>query len=130
MRDAAHSAWEEVSLGDLVAADWSTAAHHQPTSQPTGRGAFLGSQELTSLPPACPNFTSFVSDDAVRQTATNVIAKGQLLLVTRTGVGKLAITPCDVAISQDITGVYPDLKRVAISPLPPHAARGGESQEA
>src|SRR4051812_43992551 len=50
----------------------------------------------------------YVSDAAVARTATNVIQKGQLLLVTRTGVGKLAIAPCDIAISQDITGVYVD----------------------
>ena len=28
------------------------------------------------------------------------------MLVTRTGVGKLAVAPFDVAISQDITGIY------------------------
>jgi len=32
--------------------------------------------------------------------------------VTRTGVGKLAIAPCDIAISQDITGFYVDQKQV------------------
>ncbi len=30
------------------------------------------------------------------------------MVVTRTGVGKLAIASCDIAISQDITGIYPD----------------------
>jgi type I restriction enzyme S subunit len=32
--------------------------------------------------------------------------------LTRTGVGKIAIAPCDVAISQDITGVYVDEEQV------------------
>ncbi len=59
-------------------------------------------------------FRRFVSHDAVSQTATNVIGKGELLLVTRTGVGKLAIAPCDIAISQDITGVYPDTDQVDV----------------
>jgi type I restriction enzyme S subunit len=49
-----------------------------------------------------------VSDSAIAQTSTNVIERGQLFLVTRTGVGKLAIAPCDIAISQDIMGVYLD----------------------
>lgn len=53
-------------------------------------------------------FRRFVSEVAVRQTSTNVIQRGQLLLVTRTGVGKLALAPCDIAISQDITGLYVD----------------------
>ena len=53
-------------------------------------------------------FRRFVSDAAVRQTSTNVIQRGQILIVTRTGVGKLALAPCDIAISQDITGLYVD----------------------
>jgi type I restriction enzyme S subunit len=59
-------------------------------------------------------FRRFVSDEATRETATNVIEEGQLLLVTRTGVGKLAIAPCDIAISQDITGVYVDEEQADI----------------
>ncbi len=76
--------------------------------QPTGRGSIPWITGADFTPSGLSEFRRFVSDDAVRQTATNVIAKGQLLLVTRTGVGKLAITPCDVAISQDITGIYID----------------------
>lgn len=59
-------------------------------------------------PAGIGEFRRFVSNEAVRETATNVIEEGQLLLVTRTGVGKLAIAPCDIAISQDVTGVYVD----------------------
>jgi type I restriction enzyme S subunit len=59
-------------------------------------------------PSGIGEFRRFVSVEAVSHTATNVIQQGQLLLVTRTGVGKFAIAPCDIAISQDITGVYVD----------------------
>ena len=41
----------------------------------------------------------------VQSSSTNIVSKGDLLLVTRTGVGKMAIAPFDVAISQDITGI-------------------------
>ena len=34
------------------------------------------------------------------------------MIVTRTGVGKIAIAPCDIAISQDITGVYVDPEQI------------------
>tara|TARA_B100001971_G_scaffold212877_2_gene244246 strand:+ start:410 stop:1735 length:1326 start_codon:yes stop_codon:yes gene_type:complete len=57
-------------------------------------------------------FRRYVSGEAVRETSTNVITERKLLIVTRTGVGKLAIAPCDVAISQDITGVYPSSEKV------------------
>ncbi len=48
----------------------------------------------------------------IRSSATSVVQQGNLLVVTRTGVGKLAIAPCDIAISQDITGVYLDASKV------------------
>lgn len=47
----------------------------------------------------------YITDDAVRETATSLVPAGSLLVVSRTGVGKIAIAPVDVAISQDITGV-------------------------
>ena len=59
-------------------------------------------------------FRRFVSEEAVERTATSVVEKDALLIVTRTGVGKLAIAPCNIAISQDITGVYPDQSQVDV----------------
>jgi len=50
----------------------------------------------------------FVSDAGVRSSATSIVKAGNLLVVTRTGVGKLAIAPFDIAISQDVSGVYVD----------------------
>ncbi|MCC4766360.1 restriction endonuclease subunit S [Methanosarcina sp. DH1] len=48
----------------------------------------------------------FITKNAVKNSSANVVNKGNLLLVSRTGVGKLAIAPCDIAISQDLTGIY------------------------
>ncbi len=50
----------------------------------------------------------YVTDAGIRSSSTNVVRTGNLLLVTRTGVGKLAIASSDIAISQDITGIYLD----------------------
>jgi type I restriction enzyme S subunit len=47
----------------------------------------------------------FTNHVAVKKSATNVIPKGNILVLSRTGVGKIAITPCDIAISQDITAL-------------------------
>jgi type I restriction enzyme S subunit len=57
-------------------------------------------------------FRRYVSEAGIRSSATSVVKKNNLLVVTRTGVGKLAIAPCDIAISQDITGVYANTHRV------------------
>jgi len=58
------------------------------------------------------DFRRFVSERGIRNSATCVVEQGNLLVVTRTGVGKLAIAPCDIAISQDITGIYVDRETV------------------
>jgi len=49
----------------------------------------------------------YINQAAVDNSATNIVPQGSILMVTRTGVGKIAIAPIDIAISQDITGVIP-----------------------
>ncbi|MBI3136090.1 MAG: restriction endonuclease subunit S [Bacteroidetes bacterium] len=61
-------------------------------------GADFGDQKISSI-------RRYISKDALKNSSTNLIPQGSLLIVTRTGVGKMTIAPFDVAISQDITGV-------------------------
>lgn len=49
-----------------------------------------------------------INEEALMYSSSHLIREGNILLVTRTGVGKLAIAPFDVAISQDITGIILD----------------------
>ena len=46
-----------------------------------------------------------ITQEAIDNSATHVVPKGAILLVTRTGVGKVAIAGADIAISQDLTGI-------------------------
>ena len=62
-------------------------------------GADVVNQKITEI-------RRFITEDAVKNSSTNIVEKGNLLIVTRTGVGKVAIAPFDLAISQDLTGVY------------------------
>lgn len=48
-----------------------------------------------------------ITELGVRRSSTNIIPKGNILLVTRTGVGKVSMSGVDVAISQDLTGLIP-----------------------
>jgi len=52
-----------------------------------------------------------ITNEGLKNSATNIIPKGNLLVVTRTGVGKIALAPFDIAISQDITGIILDSKK-------------------
>lgn len=47
----------------------------------------------------------YINEEAIENSATNIVPAGSILMVTRTGVGKIAIAPVDIAISQDITGI-------------------------
>lgn len=47
----------------------------------------------------------WITQDAVHNSATHIVPKGAILLVTRTGVGRVATAGTDVAISQDLTGI-------------------------
>lgn len=57
----------------------------------------------------------FITKKAVKESSTNIIPKGNLLLVTRTGVGKVAVAPFDVAISQDLTGLFLNKKLIDVN---------------
>ena len=50
----------------------------------------------------------YITTEAVEKSSTKIVSKGNILLVTRTGVGKMALAPFDTAISQDITGITPN----------------------
>lgn len=47
----------------------------------------------------------YVTETAIQKSATNLVPTNTLLIVTRTGVGKLAITSEPLCFSQDITAI-------------------------
>jgi len=68
---------------------------------------FLGTFEVGSI-------RRHINEEALRYSSSHLIREGNILLVTRTGVGKLAISPFDVAISQDITGIILDPAKYSV----------------
>jgi type I restriction enzyme, S subunit len=54
----------------------------------------------------------FITEEAIESSATKIVPKNNILLVSRTGVGKVAITGVDICISQDFTGIVPNKSRV------------------
>ena len=53
----------------------------------------------------------YITKEGLKNSATNLIPKDNLLVATRVGIGKVAINKIDVAISQDLTGVIVDKNR-------------------
>ena len=50
----------------------------------------------------------FVSEEAVKKSATKIVPKDSIIFATRVGVGKVGINRIDLAINQDLAGVLID----------------------
>ena len=53
-----------------------------------------------------------ITTQAVRNSATNVIPEGNVVIATRVGLGKICLLGQDTAINQDLRGVIPNDPRV------------------
>ncbi len=53
------------------------------------------------------NISRFISDEAIAETATKVVPANSILLVSRVGVGKLAIVRQKICTSQDFINITP-----------------------
>lgn len=53
------------------------------------------------------SITRYITEEAVKESATKIIPKNSVLFVSRVGVGKLAINKVDLCTSQDTTSFVP-----------------------
>jgi type I restriction enzyme S subunit len=53
----------------------------------------------------------FISEAAVKQSATTIVPRNSLIFATRVGVGKVAVNRLDLAINQDLAGILIDINR-------------------
>jgi type I restriction enzyme S subunit len=104
------TSWEVVKLRDIVKKFYNGGTPDTTNKEywdghiPWVTGADFENQKVNRI-------RKYISYEGVENSATNVIPEGNLLVVTRMGVGKLAIAPFDIAISQDITGVISNPRR-------------------
>jgi type I restriction enzyme, S subunit len=111
MSEHAPAAWKELPFGGLCAriVNGGTPATDNVRFW-GGHIPWVTGADFT--PKGIGEIRRYISEAGVRSSATSVVKAGNLLVVTRTGVGKIAIAPFDIAISQDITGVYLDETQV------------------
>ncbi|WP_370293615.1 restriction endonuclease subunit S [Thalassolituus sp.] len=55
-----------------------------------------------------PKINRYINDAAIKESATKVVPKGSLLIVSRVGVGKLSVSECELCTSQDFTNFVPE----------------------
>ncbi len=51
-----------------------------------------------------------ITKDAVKNSSTNIIPKGNVIIATRVGLGKVCLIESDTAINQDLRGIVPKNK--------------------
>ena len=64
---------------------------------------WITSADIVDLQTAIPR--KYITQDAIRESATNLIPKGNVIVVTRVSLGKLFRNDFDVCISQDSQGL-------------------------
>ncbi|MBK1734484.1 hypothetical protein CKO15_04120 [Halorhodospira abdelmalekii] len=55
-----------------------------------------------------------ISSEAVKNSATNVIPSGNVVIATRVGLGKVCVLDQDTAINQDLRGIIPKEKNLDV----------------
>lgn len=54
----------------------------------------------------------FITEEGLRNSATNIIPKDNLIVATRVGLGKAGVNLIDIAINQDLVGLILDKKQI------------------
>jgi type I restriction enzyme S subunit len=58
-----------------------------------------------------------ITSEAVTKSSTNIIPKGNVVIATRVGLGKVCLIENDTAINQDLRGIVPIKKSIAVKYL-------------
>lgn len=66
---------------------------------------WISSSDLSSENILSININRYISQEALKKSATNLIPKNSVLIVTRVGVGKVATNKIDICTSQDFTNL-------------------------
>ena len=99
-----HSKWPMVELGD-VCHDIVSGGTPSTKNEEYWKGniPWITSADIVDLKTARPR--KHITEEAIRESATNLIKKGNVIVVTRVGLGKLFRNDFDVCISQDSQGL-------------------------
>ena len=95
-------AWEQRKLGELAS---DTFGGGTPTTSNSdfwnGTIPWIQSSDLTEHQVFGVEPRKYISKAAVTSSATKIVPENSIAIITRVGVGKLAVMPCSYATSQD-----------------------------
>lgn len=97
--------WEEACLGNLGYFLGGGTPSTKNKEYWNGNIPWISSSDLNDKDIFHFNKTRFITEEAISNSATKKISKNSILIVSRVGVGKVAIANEDVCTSQDFTNL-------------------------
>ena len=104
-RDA--GAWEEKRLGEIGGFMGGGTPSKKKDSYWSGNNPWISSSDISEDSILQIAISRYITTQAIQESATKIVPANSILLVSRVGVGKLAITTKPICTSQDFTNFTP-----------------------
>lgn len=99
--------WEKTVLGTVSSFYTGGTPSKKREDWWNGDIPWISSSDLTEDAIISVNINRYISKDALEHSATRICPKDAVLVVSRVGVGKVAVAPCELCTSQDFTTIVP-----------------------
>ncbi len=99
--------WEKKKLGELGEFIGGGTPSTQNSEYWGGDIPWLSSSDLSEDNIYQINASRFITKEAVSKSATRLVPKNSILIVSRVGVGKIAVNEMELCTSQDFTNLIP-----------------------
>lgn len=99
--------WKEIQLGELGKFKGGGTPDTTIEKYWNGEIPWISSSDIIENDIHQIKINRWINIDAIANTATKIIPKGSILLISRVGVGKLAINNEDICTSQDFSNFIP-----------------------
>jgi len=99
--------WQEKTLGEIGEFIGGGTPSTKNNEYWSGNIPWISSSDLTEGSIFKINSTRFISEEAISQSATKLVPVNSVLIVSRVGVGKVAVSNSPLCTSQDFTNLVP-----------------------
>lgn len=100
--------WEEKKLGELGTFRGGGTPDKAISEYWSGNIPWISSSDINEDDIRTVSFTRFITEGAVKNSATKKIPARSVLFVSRVGVGKLAVNTQELCTSQDFINLHPE----------------------
>ncbi|MCD4806954.1 MAG: restriction endonuclease subunit S [Methanococcoides sp.] len=97
--------WEEKKLGKLGSFLGGGTPDSSKKEYWEGNIPWISSSDIKDDNIHKINITRFITEEAINESATKIIPKNSILIVSRVGIGKFAVAEQDLCTSQDFTNL-------------------------